>query len=57
MALTRDKMLAAIAAGGKLPIYKSSVINMAAGHICSLWRATGALKFTFQGVMTLTPQP
>lgn len=42
MALTRDKMLAAIAAGGKLPIYKSSVANMAAGYICSLWRATGS---------------
>lgn len=42
MALTRDKMLAAIAAGGKLPIYKSSIANMGAGYICSLWRATGS---------------
>jgi hypothetical protein len=41
MALTRDKMLAAIAAGAKVPIYKASVANMASGYICSLWRATG----------------
>lgn len=41
MALDRDKMLAAMAAGGKVPIYKSSIANMAAGYIASLWRATG----------------
>ena len=42
MALNRDKMLAAIAAGGKVPIYKGSMANMAAGYLCSLWRATGS---------------
>ena len=42
MALTRDKMLAAIGTGGKVPIYKSSVANMSAGYITSLWRATGS---------------
>lgn len=42
MALTRDKMMEAIAGGGRIPIYKSSVANMAAGYICSLWRATGS---------------
>jgi hypothetical protein len=41
MALDRDKMLAAIAAGGKIPINKASVANMGAGYICSLWRAVG----------------
>lgn len=41
MALDRDKMLAAIAAGGRIPIYKASVANMAAGYIASLWRAVG----------------
>jgi hypothetical protein len=34
-------MLEAIAGGGIVPIYKSSIANMAAGYICSLWRATG----------------
>lgn len=42
MALDRDKMLAAIAAGQRVPIYKSSVANMAAGYLASLWRATGS---------------
>lgn len=42
MALDRNKQLAAIAAGGKIPIYKASVANMAAGYICSLWRAVGS---------------
>lgn len=42
MALDRDKMLAAIASGGIVPIYKSSIANMAAGYIASLWRATGS---------------
>ena len=41
MALDRDKMLSAIASGGIVPIYKSSIANMAAGYIASLWRATG----------------
>ena len=43
MALTRDKMYAAIGGGGRIPIYKASVANMAAGYICSLWRAAGSL--------------
>jgi hypothetical protein len=42
MALDRDKMLAAIAGGGIVPIYKASVANLAAGYICSLWRASGS---------------
>ena len=41
MPLTRDKMLAAIAGGGIVPIYKSSIATQAAGYITSLWRATG----------------
>ncbi|MBL8965398.1 MAG: hypothetical protein JNG85_00235, partial [Spirochaetaceae bacterium] len=39
---TRDKLIAAICAGLKVPIYKASVANMAAGYICSLWRAVGS---------------
>lgn len=35
-------MITAIAAGGCVPIYKASVANMAAGYICSLWRAVGS---------------
>lgn len=42
MALNRDKMLAALAVGQRVPIYKSSVANQAAGYITSLWRATGS---------------
>jgi len=42
MALDRDKMLAAMAAGERIPIYKASVANMAAGYIASLWRAAGS---------------
>lgn len=42
MALNRDKMIEAIAAGRSFPIYKASVANMGAGYICSLWRAGGA---------------
>lgn len=42
MALDRDKMLAAIAAGIRVPIYKSSIANQAAGYVTSLWRATGS---------------
>ena len=42
MALDRDKMLAAIAGGGKVPIYKASVANQGAGYITSLWRAVGS---------------
>lgn len=42
MALDRDKMLAAIAGGGRVEIYKASVANMAAGYIASLWRAAGS---------------
>ena len=42
MALNRDKMIAAIAAGGRVEICKASVANMAAGYVCSLWRATGS---------------
>lgn len=42
MALDRDKMLAAIGGGAIVPIYKASVANMAAGYICSLWRAVGS---------------
>ena len=41
MALTRDKMIEAIAAGMRVPIYKASMANMAAGYLCSLWRAAG----------------
>ena len=41
MALDRDKMLAAMAAGQRVPIYKASVANQAAGYITSLWRAVG----------------
>lgn len=42
MALDRDKMLAAMAVGERIPIYKSSIANMAAGYLASLWRATGS---------------
>lgn len=42
MALTRDKMIEAITAGGWIPIYKASMANMAAGYICALWRAAGS---------------
>lgn len=42
MALDRDKMLAAIAAGQRVPIYRASVANMAAGYLASLWRAVGS---------------
>ena len=42
MALNRDKMLAALAVGQRVPIYKASVANQAAGYITSLWRASGS---------------
>jgi hypothetical protein len=42
MALDRDKVYAAIAAGQRIPIYKASVANMAAGYLTSLWRAVGS---------------
>ena len=42
MALNRDKMIAAMAQGLRVPIYKASVANMAAGYIASLWRAAGS---------------
>lgn len=42
MALDRDKMLAAIAAGQRIQIYKASVANQAAGYLTSLWRAVGS---------------
>lgn len=42
MALNLDKTLAAIAAGGIVPIYKASVANVAAAYIVSLWRAAGS---------------
>lgn len=41
MPLDRDKMIAAMAAGRRVPIYKASVANMAAGYVASLWRAVG----------------
>ena len=41
MPLNRDKMAAAIAVGRRVPIYKASVANMAAGYVASLWRAVG----------------
>jgi len=41
MALTRDKMLAAIGGGSIIPINKGSIATQAAGYITSLWRATG----------------
>lgn len=41
MALDTNKMKAAIAGGGFIPINKASVANMAAGYICSMWRAVG----------------
>ena len=42
MALNRDKMLAAMAVGQRVPIYKASVANQAAGYITSLWGAAGS---------------
>lgn len=45
MALDRDKMLAAMAAGERIPIYKGSVTNMAASYRASLWRATGSPRW------------
>ena len=42
MALDRDKVYAAVAAGQRIPIYKASVANMAAGYLASLWRAVGS---------------
>lgn len=42
MALDRDKMLAAMAVGERIPIYKASVANQAAGYLTSLWRAAGS---------------
>ncbi len=45
MALTRDRMLAAIAVGERIPIYKASMANMAAGYLCSLWRAVGSPRW------------
>ena len=42
MALTRDKMIEAISTGISVPIYKASLANMAAGSLCSLWRAAGS---------------
>lgn len=42
MALDRDKMLAAMAAGELIPIYKASVVSQAAGYLTSLWRAAGS---------------
>jgi len=50
MALTRDKMLAAMAVGLRVPIYKASVANMAAGYVASLWRAVGS-AFWSQGAI------
>ena len=35
-------MIAAIAAGFGIPIYKSSIGNMNGGYLCSLWRAVGS---------------
>ncbi|HEY4760038.1 MAG TPA: hypothetical protein VIH42_05600 [Thermoguttaceae bacterium] len=39
---TRDKLIAALATGLLVPIYKSSIATQAAGYISSLWRATGS---------------
>jgi hypothetical protein len=38
---TMDKLVAMLAAGQNSPIVKSSIANMAAGQIASLWQATG----------------
>lgn len=41
MALDANKMVQAIANGQRVNYYKASMANMAAGYICSLWRAAG----------------
>ena len=35
-------MIAAMAQGFRVPIYKASVANQAAGYVTSLWRAAGS---------------
>ena len=37
-----NKLVAGLASGQILPIYKASIANLAAGYFASLWRATGS---------------
>lgn len=53
MALTRDKMLEAIAAGKAVPFYKPSVANMGTGYIASTWRTAGGMEW-IQGAIPST---
>lgn len=57
MALDRDKMLAAIAGGGRVPINKQSVANTTAGQITSLWRAVGTPLWNQGAIPTTASTP
>lgn len=57
MALDNNKMLAAIAAGGIVPIYKASVANTASGQITSLWRAVGSPIWAQGAIPTTASTP
>lgn len=41
MALTRDKIIEALASAAAVNFYKASMGNMTGGYLCSLWRAAG----------------
>jgi len=42
---TRDKLIALMAAGKSVSIYKASIANQAAGYITALWRAAGTYEW------------